>query len=254
MAHKPKTSKSAPEKWQQIPCPICGSGTFTHLFTKDHEPFVKCNDCDLVLINPRPVFQQVLMTYDHAYSEYYANKAIKKLRRFRRWVYRAKKLVSKGRWLDVGCSIGLVVKVANEAGFEGYGVDLEEWGVAYARNHLKLPNIQQGFLEDQNYPDSFFSVISLYDVIEHVPDLNLLVKELKRILATDGIINIITPDIGHWRVPRNLASWNDIKPSEHLYYFSKHTLSLLLEKHGLRILKTRFHFKPSMRVYAGHAV
>jgi len=192
------------------------------------------------------------MTYDHAYSEHYANKADKKLRRCRRWVNRVKKFVCAGRWLDVGCSIGLVVMAANEAGFEGHGVDVEGWGVAYARNQLGLSNIQQGFLEDQKYPDGYFSVISLYDVIEHVPDLNLLVKELKRILAADGIIDIITPDIKHWRVPRNLSSWGEIKPSEHLYYFSKHTLSRLLGKHGLRIMQTRFHFKPSLRVYAGH--
>jgi len=254
MAHKPTISKLAPEKWQHIPCPICGSETFIRLFTKDHEPFVKCNDCGLVLINPRPVPQQSLMTYDHAYSEHYAGKADRKLRRCRRWVNRARKLVSAGRWLDIGCSIGLVVMAANEAGFAGYGIDVEEWGVAYARNRLGLSNIYRGFLEDQKFPDGFFSVISLYDVIEHVPDLNLLARELKRMLATDGIIDIITPDINHWRVPRDLAAWGEIKPSEHLYYFSKITLSRLLEKHGLRIMQTRFHFKPSLRVYAGHTV
>jgi len=253
MAHKPTTSRPAPEKCQHIPCPICDSAAFTRLFTKDHEAFVKCDDCGLVLINPRPVPQQSHMTYDRVYSEHYANKAERKLRRCRRWVKRARKLVSAGRWLDVGCSIGLVVKAANEAGFAGYGIDVEEWGVAYARNRLGLANIQRGLLEDQNYPDGFFSVISLYDVIEHVPDLNILVKELKRILAADGIIDIITPDINHWRVPRDLVSWSEIKPSEHLYYFSKLTLARLLEKHGLYIIQARFHIKPSLRVYAGQA-
>lgn len=248
VAHNP-----APEQWQQISCPICGSGVFKQLFTKNHEPFVKCTGCTLVLINPRPVLQQSLMTYDHIYSEHYANKAEKKLRRCRRRVKRAMRLASSGRWLDVGCSVGFVVKAAAEAGFEGHGVDVEQWGVDYARTRLGLPNIRRGFLEEQNYPDGFFSVISLYDVIEHVPDLNILVSELKRILAPGGIIDIVTPDIDHWRVPRDLSSWNEIKPSEHLYYFSKKTLSLLLEKHGLRIKQTRAHFKPSLRVYAGHA-
>ena len=253
MAHNSSSNKPVTEKWQEIPCPICASETFALLFTKDHEPFVKCNDCGLVLINPRPVLQQLFVKYDHVYSKHYALKANKKLRRCRRWVNRVKKFVSAGRWLDVGCSIGLVVMAANEAGFEGHGIDVEEWGVAYARNRVGLANIHQGVLEDQKYPDGFFSVISLYDVIEHVPDLNLFVRELKRILAPDGIIDIITPDIDHWRVPRDLASWGEIKPSEHLYYFSKFTLARLLEKHGLRIIQTRFHFKPSLRVYAGHS-
>jgi len=245
--------KPAPEQWQQISCPICGSIVFEPLFTKDHEPFVKCTGCALVLINPRPVLQRSLRTYDQAYSEHYAGKADAKLRRSRRRVKRAGKLVRGGRWLDVGCSVGFVVKAAGEAGFEAHGVDVEEWGVDYACNRLGLANIRRGFLEEQNYPDGFFSVISLYDVIEHVPDLNMLVMGLKRILAGGGIIDIVTPDIGHWRVPRDLSSWNEIKPSEHLYYFSKTTLALLLQKHGLRIVQTRLHFKPSLRVFAGHA-
>jgi SAM-dependent methyltransferase len=243
----------AKEKWQEIPCPVCASRTFTRLFTRDREPFVKCNDCGLVLINPRLVPQQSFVKYNHDYSKHYADKAGKKLRRCRRWVNRVRKFVTTGRWLDVGCSIGLVVKAANEAGFEGFGIDVEGWGVDYARDQLGLSNIRRGVLEDQKYPDGFFSVISLYDVIEHVPDLNLFVSELKRILAANGIIDIITPDINHWRVPRDLASWSEIKPSEHLYYFNKPTLARLLERHGLRIIGTRFHFKPSLRAYAGHS-
>jgi len=58
--------------------------------------------------------------------------------------------------------------------------------------------------------------------------LNEIVRELKRILNKDGIIEIWTPDIGHWCVPEPFFKWEAIKPSEHLYYFDKSTLSMLL--------------------------
>jgi hypothetical protein len=60
---------------------------------------------------------------------------------------------------------------------------------------------------------------SFYAVIEHVPDLNLLVKELKRILA----------------------------PSEYLYYFNKKTFGELFKKQDLAMIKTRFAFKTKLK-------
>ena len=142
--------------------------------------------------------------------------------------------------------------MAEEFGFEGYGVDVQSWGIDYGRQQLGLHRLVCGALEDQHYPDNHFDVISLYDVIEHVPDLNRLTTELKRILAPDGIIDIITPDIGHWKVPRILQDWSEIKPSEHLYYFNRHTLAELLQRHGLKIIKKRISLKPSLKVYAAH--
>lgn len=118
-----------------------------------------------------------------------------------------------GRWLDVGCSAGFVVKAATEVGFEAFGVDIEADGIAYGRDTLGLSRLACGVLEDQHYPAGHFDVISAYDVIEHVPDLNRFVAELARILAPGGVIDIGTPDIGHWRVPRELAQWNELKPS-----------------------------------------
>jgi 2-polyprenyl-3-methyl-5-hydroxy-6-metoxy-1,4-benzoquinol methylase len=240
-------------RWEKISCPVCSGDGFVELFRKLGEPFAKCTTCKLVLINPRPIYSQVLDTYDNDYSQTYAKKAEKKLRRVRRWVNRVQKsYVGNGRWLDVGCSVGFVVLAAEEAGFEGHGVDVQAWGIDYGSKELKLKHLCCGMLEEQNYPDEHFDVISLYDVIEQVPDLNRIVAELKRILKQDGIIDIITPDVGHWRVPNPLSEWKEIKPSEHLYYFNKNTLARLLEKNGLIIKKQRIAFKSMLKVYVAH--
>jgi 2-polyprenyl-3-methyl-5-hydroxy-6-metoxy-1,4-benzoquinol methylase len=250
---KNKVRVNEETRWEEISCPVCNGGSFVELFKKLDEPFVKCVNCELVLINPRPVYAQVLDTYDNDYSLTYANKAEKKMRRVRRWVNRVKKgYVQQGRWLDVGCSVGFVVRAAEEAGFEGHGVDVQSWGIDYGSNVLKLNRLRCGKLEEQVYPDNYFDVISLYDVIEHVPDLNRTVTELNRILNQDGIIDIITPDINHWRVPKPLSEWKEIKPSEHLYYFNNKTLTRLLDKHGLKIIKQRIAFKSMLKVYVAH--
>jgi len=239
--------------WESIACPVCDSEDFSWLFEKENEPFVQCKSCQLVLINPRPVFKQVLNTYTDDYSRAYARKADKKIRRsLKRIKLASKGLSDKGRWLDVGCSAGFVVKAANDCGFDGWGVDVEPWGIKYGSEQLELDNLYEGMLEEQDFPDAHFQVISLYDVIEHVPDLNRLVSELSRLLMPAGIIDIVTPDIGHWRVTKPLSEWKEIKPSEHLYYFSDKTLDRLLQKHGLQIKKKRLSLKSSMKVVAAH--
>ncbi len=242
-------------RWEKIDCPVCDSTDFNHLFEKGGEPFVRCAGCGLMMINPRPVYDEhVINTYDEDYSRFYLAKARKKVRRFTRWVRRVQRFGKRGgRWLDVGCSAGFVLEAAMRRGFEVHGIDVEAHGVRAARERLGIDTVQQGFLEQAGYPDGYFDVISMYDVIEHIPTINDFLAELKRILAPDGLIDISTPDVGHWRVPRDLRSWAAVIPSEHLYNFDYHTLRRLLARHGLKVVKRRFNLKPGLKVYATHA-
>ena len=240
--------------WETIACPVCGSDDFRHLFELQGEPFVRCKRCTLALINPRPTPSSLRERYDEAYSAAYVRKSEKKLKRSRHRVKRLKREYRlDGRWLDVGCSAGFVVKAAEEAGFEAHGVDIEASGIEYGRNTLGLERLACGALADQRYPDGHFNAISAYDVLEHVPALRIFVRELKRILAPGGVIDIGTPDIGHWRVPQALSTWNELKPSEHLYYFDRTTLRRLLSGNGLCIDRVRFALKPGLKVCARHA-
>jgi 2-polyprenyl-3-methyl-5-hydroxy-6-metoxy-1,4-benzoquinol methylase len=247
-------ARACPPGFEIIACPVCDGTRFTSLFEKAGEPFVRCDGCQLLLINPRPPAQAVAATYDARYSRSYIDKAAAKRARCRRWVGRiARRRASGGRWLDVGCSAGFVPAAAEEAGFEAWGVELEAAAVRFAREQLGLANIACGTLEAQRYPARHFDVITMYDVIEHVPDLNGVVAELARILRPGGVIEIRTPDVAHWRRPRELAAWREIKPSEHLYYFSAETLVRLFARHGLVLLRRRLMLKPALDCYFGAA-
>jgi 2-polyprenyl-3-methyl-5-hydroxy-6-metoxy-1,4-benzoquinol methylase len=246
-------SQDARADWDKICCPICAGTSFEHLFEKAGEPFVRCLECRLTLINPRPPFSAIRAGYDAGYSAIYTKKAAKKLRRARRRVHRLRrKFVAGSRWLDVGCSAGFVVRAAQDAGFDAHGVDIENAAITYGQETLGLNQLKVGLLHEQAYPAGHFHVLSAYDVIEHVPDLNAFVAELKRILHPDGVIDLGTPDIGHWRVPRALATWPEFKPSEHLYYFDRTTLARLMNNNGLRIERVRLALKPGLKVLLRH--
>ncbi len=244
---------SAKEGWDLLDCPVCSGNDFDRLFEQRGEPFVRCRQCSFILINPRPNFASIAEGYNASYTSIYTKKAEKKIRRAKKTVKRLSRLAKgKERWLDLGCSAGYILLAASQAGFEPYGLDIEPESIRYARKELGLKKVVVGELTEQKYPDSFFDVITAYDVIEHVPDLNIFVSEIRRILKRDGLIEIGTPDVGHWRVPSELSQWKEIKPSEHLYYFTKSTLSTLLLKHGLRIRKRKFTLKPGIKAIVQH--
>lgn len=234
----------------ELPCPVCAGRRFEHLFVLAEENFVRCHGCTLMMINPPPHLSTSAATYDETYSQGYITKADKKLKRCRRWVAQMRRrYVSTGRWLDVGCSAGFVVKAASAAGFDAHGVEVEPAAVAYGRDTLDLKNLRCGYLEDQAYDTGSFDVISLYDVIEHVPDLNRIIAELHRILALNGVVEIRTPNVAHWKTPRDLSTWKEVKPSEHLYYFSARTLTELFKNHGFRVRHKRFMLKPALDMF-----
>src|SRR5579885_3639671 len=111
------STQRSPGEWEHLSCPVCESISFTRLFEKGGEPFARCDHCSLIMINPRPVYSDIIHTYTHGYSTHYIDKHEKKLRRARRMVRRLSRIVAGGRWLDVGCSAGFTLQAAREAGF-----------------------------------------------------------------------------------------------------------------------------------------
>ena len=75
----------APTGWSAIACPVCGGGAFKKLFSKEQQDFVECDGCGLVMINPRPSFEEIAAIYASDYSgRYIAKKKASKERRARR--------------------------------------------------------------------------------------------------------------------------------------------------------------------------
>ncbi len=100
-----------------------------------------------------------------------------------------------GRLLDVGCGLGYFVKKAMEyPGWEVCGYEISRSAVNYAKNKLGLSNISQGKVEDSGFQDDYFDIITIWDVIEHIPDPHPVLKYLSNILKQDGILFMHTPN------------------------------------------------------------
>lgn len=147
--------------------------------------------------------------------------------------------LSSPRLLDIGCAHGFMLEAARQRGWQSSGVEISP-AAAVAR--------QRGFvvydrpIEDLNIPDATFDVITAIDVLEHIPDVKGFVAELYRILKHDGVLLIVTPDVGTWVAKIMRDMWPHYK-TEHLFYFTNRSLSLLLRRKAFRVRRMKVGFK-----------
>jgi 2-polyprenyl-3-methyl-5-hydroxy-6-metoxy-1,4-benzoquinol methylase len=187
-------------------------------------------------------------------SESYFRKVPQKLRRSRGRVRQLVRFLPGGAagrsFLDVGCNGGFMVEAAREAGFAAWGVEPDGAAVAYARRHYPANTYIHGTLEEADLGGHQFDAVYCSEVIEHAADCNRFVAALARATRPGGILYLTTPDIGHWRRPRDVRRWDAFCPPAHCLYFSPGNLAQLLARHGFAVIRRRPAFKPGIKVVA----
>ena len=172
------------------------------------------------------------------------------MRRSRQRAAKIKRYSPGGRFLDIGSSGGFMVEAAREAGFESFGVELDPAAVEYARSHYPKNTYFTGRIEDFVGTTAGFDAVYCSEVIEHVSDLNSFVAAIAALMKPGGIFYVTTPDISHWRRPKDLDAWDGFDPPSHCMYLTPSSLQRLLSKHGLDVFSKQFAWKPGIKVFA----
>ena len=234
------------------PCQICGSRNNPLFAIKDDFCLHQCPDCGLVYLDPMPSSQELSELYTDAYSgttKGYFKKADKKLRRARRHVKTLRKKTSGDRFLDIGCNGGFTVEAARENGFLAHGLELDGISLDYARSHFPNNNYFHGTIQDYETVE-LFDVVYCSEVIEHVDDANAFLSATAKLMKVGALLYLTTPDISHWRRPRDIKQWDAFCPPAHCLFFNTSNLTRLLHTHKLKVVKVRWAWKPGIRLYA----
>jgi len=216
-------------------CNLCGSEQAAPLVERWGMTVVRCSNCGLAFTHPQP--EETASRYDEDYFRLYARRGKFRRRRMARRLRCIELIEPPGRILDIGCSLGYFLEVAAEAGWEPYGVDISPY--AALQSGVRGFDARVGSLEEAHFETGFFDCVTMWDVLEHVPDPTAQMLEVHRILRPGGLVAIGTPDIGHLAFRIKRAGWRHLKPAEHLYYFNRSTLAALLEKTGFRQVRPR---------------
>jgi SAM-dependent methyltransferase len=221
------------------PCAICGGTAFDAPVLG---PLARCRACSYVFLPRTPDLpKQIEALYAGDYftgAEFgdYASQRRTFARNFQAYLKRMRRAgAASGRLLEVGCAYGFFLEQA-QASFEATGIDVNEPAIAAAR----AIGARAEFAEFLTYRvDRLFDVVCMWDTIEHLLDPRAYLERAHAVLEDGGWLFLTTGDIGSLMARVRGAGWRMIHPPSHLNYFSRPTMTRLLDSVGFDVLPIR---------------
>lgn len=258
-------------RMEVIACDFCGSQKSTFLIAaKDRLSnggvfqVVRCEECGLILTNPRPVEEDILAFYPDNFVSWQTTPQTPKELRLRledlmynlarkgglfskglyhglRYIY---PMISKiplepGRLLDIGCGTGHYLDHMKKLGWEVKGIDISATACRLARTYYGL-EVFNGTLEQANLPAEYFDLVTMIGVLEHLHHPMKTLEEVYRILRPGGVVAIAVPNIDSWGAKFFKEHWWVLELPRHLYHFSPQILKRYLYKTGFKVELLRF--------------
>jgi 2-polyprenyl-3-methyl-5-hydroxy-6-metoxy-1,4-benzoquinol methylase len=226
-------------------CTICNTNqTATIVKSVRETPHAlrQCKRCGVRFLHPQPTWEEIKGIYTASYYKAWgmeeqesASVALMKKLTFTRMIRAIKRRVARGALLDVGTASGFLLEVAQNSGFEPFGVELSEYAGGLAAKKFGAEHIHIGTLESAPFPKESFSVITMSDLIEHVQDPVQTLHMARGLLKSDGLLVIMTPNTASLTARLMGVDWVHYK-LEHLFYWNPSALGVLAKQTGFRIV------------------
>ncbi|MCL1833981.1 MAG: class I SAM-dependent methyltransferase [Leptospirales bacterium] len=227
-------------------CPLCKSSKITHKYHIDRYELKFdaeiCKDCGFIFMNPQFKDDVLKKFYSEDYFRgradysYVDERDIKKYAAYV-WDKRIKfihKYIDRGNFLDVGCSFGGLLESAAKF-YTPFGIEISDYAFSQISERFNK-NIHHGTLYDQKFGSSFFSVITMIELIEHLPDPVYAISQCFDLLHKKGVLVIQTANM-NGKQARDLGKNYDYFMPGHLSYFTAENLASLLKRTGFEKVK-----------------
>ena len=161
-------------------------------------------------------------------------------------VVNLKRFCSKGSLLDVGCSNGALVSVAQSLGFQAEGLEMDPWTAEQARKLAGCPIVCADFEHWES--GKVYDVITLIDAFEHLLDPTSAMEKLRRLLTGRGLLVLEMPDADEPGFQEQGPHWKHFKPREHAFFYGNRHVRRLLRGNGFEVLDSFLPY-PDRRTY-----
>ena len=226
-------------------CKVCRSDNFILLHKTEQYHFGRCHNCGFFYLNPMPKMTEEEIR--QFYQDYDDDKQfIQMIERCKRLTWRSLKAkisiirdllghnIDQRRFLDVGCGSGGYVYAAKELGLAAHGADIDESSCSFARSiGLDVSNVD---IREVRYPNGYFDIIQVKQVLEHIYEPKEFLSEARRILSDRGIVvidvlnqNGLIPRI---KILLNLRDneYGFLQPMRHLHAYTAGSLNTCWNK------------------------
>ena len=229
-------------------CPVCGRADAAAYLQKGELRLLRCRQCAMIYASPVPAEFATGEYYDQAGSDYYLSPA--KLEsdyapvRFERELRLFRSHCRSGAVLDVGCSSGAFLFQLNQrfpGCYQVLGTDVSGPPLDYAEKR-GVAVVRGNFLE-QDFGGREFEAVTFWAVLEHLLEPGQFLAKAGSVLRPGGLCFVLVPNMKSLAARMLGARYRYIYP-QHLNYFTKATLTRLVEPR-FSVVGVRYtHFNP----------
>lgn len=208
---------------------------------------VECEQCRFIRLFPRPTAEEMPVYYPREY--YFApggDLASQLAEAYRRLVLHdhaafVAAAIGKrtGPIIDVGCSGGLLARLLRDRGYRVTGFDNSHDAARAAWCINGVPVTCGDFLAAP-IRDGSCSVITMFHLLEHVPDPRAYLESAWRLLEDGGRLVVQVPNAASWQFLLFGPKWNGVDVPRHLWNFRDTDLEWLLKRCGFEVVRRKY--------------
>ncbi len=222
---------------ETITCPLCHRGNQDAVITEHGYTGCLCPECQVIYLSPRPTPEETLASYrqDHACvpaSMYIAKTCYQTLHN-RLTLRLLRRYCPAGALLEIGAGGGFFLEEARAAAFSVAAIEVNPTQAAAMR--AKAIPCEEQALSDASFGGQHFEAIYHCDVLSHFSDPLETFRRIHTRLQPGGYHLFETSNFGGV-APAGLRLVNTFQLPDHLFFFSPHSLRLLLEQSGFALV------------------
>jgi len=214
-------------------CPACRAGKPRELGFKRGYVLSECAKCGTIFTIVGRHRETVARLYDHYYDYARFTAPLAATFSLERLVRSCEPFRSTNRWLDVGFGEGSLLEIAERHGWNCYGTEVSPPAVEHGRERGWI--VTSDAEADSRFPSSGFDVVTMIELIEHVPSPQEFFHAAARWLRPGGLLYVTTPNAQSLNRRLLGLEWTIFAPPEHVTIWTSGGLSHALKNAGFQI-------------------
>jgi SAM-dependent methyltransferase len=223
-------------------CDCCGGSSWEYSFSANGLDLGRCPQCGLYYVSQLETFQHYEDTGIPISAALQMKNEMFRRSEFESYIQTVSKFAPVGKWLEMGCGTGMLIKLATDRGKPIEGIELTASRAVLARQFSQA-TIHEKPIEDLNLPNESVAAVIAINVFSHLRAPSKTLAEVMRVLVPNGVLLLVTGEIGPGLRKEHNFRW---PLGEELYYLGDNSIDAYGKKLGFTLVERSRYWLPDV--------